>query len=359
MKIGILTFHCAHNYGAMLQAYALRAYLQSQGHDACVIDYRPDYLVSNFRKHSVKDWLSGNPLNCIRKFFAEPFLYGKREKRWENFEQFSKSHHRLFPYKEFDMGKGFDLVLFGSDQIWNRQLTGGIFDPVFWAKDFGCRCASYAASIGWYKPSDCDRAEIAGLLKNFDAVSVRENDLADFLAHITDMPVSLVCDPVLLLSEEEWDKICVPVPDKKPYVLCYDILNSPECRKAARMICMEKGYEMKEISGFIWYRSPKNAMLEIGPAEFVSYFRNAAYIVTSSFHGTAFSLLFNKSFYSVGLMHTGGRISSLLSIAGLEDRMKVPVSAQDIADIDYSGHNELLRNYIDKSRAYIEEQMKK
>lgn len=359
MKIGILTFHCAHNYGAMLQAYALRTYLQSQGHDAYVIDYRPDYLVSNFRKHSVKDWLSKNPFNCIRKFFAEPFLYGRREKRWENFEQFSRSRHRLFPYGEFDRGKGFDLVLFGSDQIWNKQITGGSFDPVFWAEDFCCRCASYAASIGWYKPSDTDMAEIAGLLKNFDAVSVREADLAVSLASMVDMSVSLVCDPVFLLSREEWEKICVPVKEEKPYVLCYDVLNSPQCREAARMICMEKGYEMKEISGFIWYRSPKDSMLEIGPAEFVSYFRNAAYVVTSSFHGTAFSLIFNKNFYSVGLMYAVGRISSLLSVAGLEDRMKAPASARDIADIDYSEHNELLRNYIDKSRAYIENQMKK
>ena len=97
MRIGILTFHCAHNYGAMLQCYALQEYLKGRGDEVYVIDYRPDYLVSPNRKHQLAHWLSKSPLRTLNRLLSEPFLYKKRGERWDGFDNFMRTKLNLYP----------------------------------------------------------------------------------------------------------------------------------------------------------------------------------------------------------------------------------------------------------------------
>lgn len=351
MKIGIFTFHCAHNYGAMLQAYALQTYLISQGNDAYIVDYRPKYFFKFYRPHSWAHWLSKKPSKTLKKLISEPFLFRERTKRWNAFNEFHLNKYKLYDYNKIKESK-FDLLIFGSDQIWNKQLTNNSFDDNYWATGFNCPCISYAASMG-NKPSEEDFSTIARLLKNFKHISVRESDLVSQLSVLINKPISLTCDPVFLLSKEEWANICTPLQNKKPYVLCYNLQKSQECRNVAEMISNEKGYEIKEIIGYISYDASPDALLSIGPAEFISYFLNASFIVTSSFHGTAFSLIFEKNFYTVGVKSAKGRITSLLTMLGLQNRMHSPKSSRDITSVDYLDANKRLEAYINMSMEYL------
>ena len=98
MRIGILTFHCAHNYGAMLQCYALQEYLKGRGDEVYVIDYRPDYLTHPYKKHKLSHWLSKDPLRTLKRLLSEPFLLKKRGKRWDGFDNFMRMKLNLYPY---------------------------------------------------------------------------------------------------------------------------------------------------------------------------------------------------------------------------------------------------------------------
>ena len=147
MRIGILTFHCAHNYGAMLQCYALQEYLKGRGDEVYVIDYRPDYLTHPYKKHKLSHWLSKDPLRTLKRLLSEPFLLKKRGKRWDGFDNFMRMKLNLYPYDMSSDYSNFDWLLFGSDQIWSSRLTGGRFDPVFFGQGVNCRKATYAASM--------------------------------------------------------------------------------------------------------------------------------------------------------------------------------------------------------------------
>ena len=147
MRIGILTFHCAHNYGAMLQCYALQEYLVAQGHEVSVVDYRPDYLTHGYVRHALHHWISRNPLRAVKRLLTEPFLYRTRGKRWDGFDRFMRTKLHLTPYHPASDNVTFDLIIVGSDQIWSTRLTGEKFDPVFFGKGLACRSVSYAASM--------------------------------------------------------------------------------------------------------------------------------------------------------------------------------------------------------------------
>lgn len=353
MKIGILTFHCAHNYGAMLQCYALQEYLKGQGDEVYVIDYRPDYLVHPYRKHKLVHWLSKNPLRMIKRFVTEPFLFRARGKRWDGFARFAKEQLRLWAYNPDQELTDFDWLLYGSDQIWNIRLTGNTFDPVFWGERFCCKKATYAVSIGWFQPNEIESSRIANYLNNFSAISVRESKLWNQLSSLTDKPISLVCDPVFLLSKIEWSKYCKPIHISRPYLLCYNLCQSDECEKQAQIICQQMGYDRIDLTPVLLPVVGRRYRQTADPLEFISYLREASYIVTSSFHGTAFSLIFRKPFYAVGMGNKADRASSLLQILGLEDRLLVAPSKQPTERLDYANVEQRLSDYVENSKNYL------
>ena len=146
MRIGILTFHCAHNYGAMLQCYALQEYLKGRGDEVYVIDYRPDYLTHPYKKHKLSHWLSKDPLRTLKRLLSEPFLLKKRGKRWDGFDNFMRMKLNLYPYDMSSDYSNFDWLLFGSDQIWNN-LRSVVHDLLFASWD----CSFYIFAIACYQ----------------------------------------------------------------------------------------------------------------------------------------------------------------------------------------------------------------
>ena len=349
MKLGILTFHAAHNYGAVLQAYGLLNYLSSLGHEVYVIDYRPDSIRRGVNRGIPA--LPKNPLKLCKTLVEEFSIRKDRLKRFDKFEEFIIKELNLFPFDTVKLEE-FDRIFIGSDQVWNKSLLNNKFDPVYMGASFSARYVSYAASMGWYQVEDDDIAVLKQYLSNFEAISVRETDTSTFLTEITGTNIHVTCDPTLLLKREEWTKLYVPT-NKKGYVLCYNLLNSNDCQALAEDLAKSKGLEIINLVPSVSKKSPKSSCQSAGPKDFISYIMDAEYVVTSSFHGTVFSILFDKEFYSVGLSNYGGRIRSLLRTIGLEDRMIVPKDLNNLSKCDYMAASCLLNGFITESKNFI------
>lgn len=349
MKLGILTFHAAHNYGAVLQAYGLLKYLTSLGHDVFVIDYRPDSIRRGLYRGVPA--LPRNPLKLCKTLIEEFSIRKDRITRFDKFEEFITKELNLFPFDTTRLEE-FDKIFIGSDQVWNKSLLNNKFDPVYMGASFPAKYISYAASMGWYQIEDSDISQLKRYLTNFEAISVRETATSAFLTEISGVDVSVTCDPTLLLNRNDWAKLYEPT-YKKGYVLCYNLLNSRECQALAEDLAKSKGLEIIYLVSSVAKKSPKGSCSNAGPIEFISYIMDAEYVVTSSFHGTVFSILFNKEFYSVGLSNYGGRIQSLLKTLGLEDRMTIPKDFNSLVRCDYNKASLLLNNFITDSQSFI------
>lgn len=350
MRIGILTFHRAHNYGAMLQAYGLLTYLKSLGHEGYVIDYCPKVFKKAYRRQFPT--MPRNPVNICKRLIEEPFIHSDRVKRYDAFDEFMKAELNLYPWsKQFD-GKEFDYIFIGSDQVWNRECLGK-FDSVYWGEGLKCKVASYAASMAWYRPTEQELPIVKRYLNNLHSISVREKDAAEFLSTLVDKSIDVVCDPTLLLQKESWEKISNSEISDEKYILCYNLVSDPKCQEFAEKLAIAKGLKLLNIVGVINKNGPINSLKTAGPREFLSYIRNADYVVTSSFHGTVFSLIFNKQFYALSLSKFGGRIQSLLKIVGLEDRMRVPKDLMNLDFCDFCEVNKKLEKITSSSKNYI------
>lgn len=322
MKIGILTYHRAHNYGAVLQCYALKSYLNSLGHSTIVVDYKPSYF--HYGLFVWYKWLSINPFKMIKKIETQFHTFHISKKRYEAFDHFINDY--IAPQK-VNLNKehnDIDIFVFGSDQIWRKN--GESFDPIFWGDFCAAKHAkliSYAASMGRSSLSDTEQHQVRSWLKNFSSIMVRENSLKDLLAPLTEKNVEVVADPTLLLSQQEWDKIAVKPKHKRPYVLVYQVIEHPSAIEIAKEAAKELDADIIEIASKV--KSIKNEhqmIFDASPCEFLGWISSASFVVTTSFHGTAFSIIYKKPFVSIKQnLPSDLRISSILESFDLQERL--------------------------------------
>lgn len=321
MKIGILTFHFAHNYGAMLQAYALSTKLRSMGYDAELIDYRLEYIYihterSPFRKLYNQYIVRGNcPFIAFLKTTKNYYPVNHKSRSWYRFEDFlNNTLVKSARYRKEDLlSSDYDVVICGSDQIWNGTLTGGI-EPIYFGYGLPpkTKIVTYAASNGHNEILDTDKTMFLELVSNIDFISVREKGLHDNLLSMG-INNSCVLDPIFLLDSEDWRRIAI-MPKDKNYVLSYSFSESPNYFLKAEQIAAKLG---KQLVCFT-FRKKKDAPPKAthyysgGPKEFLGYFINADYVVTNSFHGTAFSILFQKNFLCIPPLLRRERLDSVL-----------------------------------------------
>ena len=321
MKLGILTFHNAHNYGAVLQAYGMQEYLKRQGHDAFVIDYRPDYINRCYPKDGSAFWKNSNMLECARGFYNYYVHSAIRHRRWDNFERFVSSRLALYPYQTGMDFHEFDAVFIGSDQVWSKAHTDGKYDSVYFGEGFKCKVIPYAPSCTTMVLSQEDKAFFKQHLDQMTAVSVREPQMKEVLQPLTKNEISVVVDPSLLAGRECFDGIAANIRAKRPYILIYEIIGHQEVYHAAKSLAKSLDADIVElVNGMRPYH--RSTMREdASPEEFLGYIKHASCVLTSSFHGTAFSLLFNTPFYTV-LQGTAAdnRMVSLLKSLDMMDR---------------------------------------
>ncbi|OUP32152.1 polysaccharide pyruvyl transferase family protein [Bacteroides sp. An19] len=333
MKIGILTFHRALNYGAVLQAYALQDYLRKQGLDAKIIDYRQPFIESQYACFSIRRCLSKNPLIFIYHIMREILNLNNRIGKKRHFRNFSKKYLRVTSkvFHKDEIPQDMDLYLHGSDQIWNAKLTGG-YDLVYFGKyptKHGLK-ASYAASMENREYTKSDGKIISEGLAFLDVISVREKGLIKLLKPYTEKNIVQVVDPTLLTDRVTWDAIVSSVQEEEEYIFIYvvGIQNNQKVRclatKVANRLGVKKIIDCKEKG--------------LSPEEFVSYIKNAKFIITDSFHATVFSIIYHRDFYTVASnLGSDLRFTSLLDSIGLEDR----VVYDNVRTVDYIDYRKL------------------
>ena len=346
MKIGILTFHRAHNFGAFLQAFALKTFLEEKGHEVELVDYWPKEHAALYRffyKEEVKSF-KGFLRECVvayyRKNKAKAFInaqkknWGLGEKpRYENAQQLSRV--------------SYDLLIYGSDQIWWKSRLKGMpgFDIAYWGEYVPKTITrvSYAASMGAVDLNSEDKQTIQQLLKNFNHISVRENQLKDSIQPLTNKAIEVNIDPTLLLEKECWEDLCTYTPERR-YILYYRVMIDEESDRVAQQLSCQTGLPIIRIDAAIGsYRNLSKYTKRASPFDFISLIRNAEYVVSTSFHGVAFSVIFEKQFYAIGMGNRSNRVQSLLSALGIGQRLinkKEDISA--LETIDYAKVKERL-----------------
>lgn len=366
MKIKTITCHNVYNYGASLQAYALQHFLESKGYEVEIINYMPDYLSFHYRissyissdeyryKPSLKYWpikmiyilyryiLSINGLSRKKSFDIFTKSYLNLTKKYSSFEQLSKCPPLA------------DLYIAGSDQIWNSKFMENGKDPAFYLNFVKSRKKiSYAASFG---ANDIDSGcckEIIEWLSNLDSISVREKNGSDIINKYG-ITSDVVCDPVFLLNTGSWSKICKSLIREK-YILIYNIgpINTKLVATAEKL---SKVLGLTIVSIKDTYRVDKAAIYidDAGPCEFISLIKGAEFVLSNSFHATAFSIIFQKQFYTFifNNINSSSRMLNLLNIMNLENRFD-PNIEDSIEVIDYKSVEENLKKYKENSENWL------
>lgn len=333
-KTAVITFHRALNYGAILQAYALKRTLEKLGCDAAIIDYRCPHIESVYRPFDTRHCknLSSKGKKCLKSV-------GLARKR-RRFDRFAHDYLNLTrPCKSReDLQKavqGYDAVITGSDQVFNPDVTG--CDRSYFL-DFvsnGTSRIAYGASIGYAVFPQEHRDGFKELLERFNAISVREKSACDDIAALSGLSVGAVLDPTLLLSKQEWLDIAqTPKGLPERYVLVYMMEGCRYVIDHARKLARESGAKLVLINPTLKQQVSCKDFVRYtcaSPQEFVGAFAKAQAVVTNSFHGAAFSLIFQKDFYAeASNREKSSRIVDLLCSPGLTDRLLPDASCGSI-----------------------------
>ena len=366
MKIGILTFHCAHNYGAVLQCYALQETLKNMGHDVEVINYRPNYLTRPYKPLNMHRVIRKNLLKALEQLLIQIITWRKRTHRFREFVQFEKANIQLSKWTgstSQGMPQDYDIYIIGSDQVWNSSITHGP-EPLYLANfpfpKAGKKYIGYAISMGKEIFSTSKEKEIiCNALKNFDFLSVREGNLSILLQSYTPKKIYKVLDPTLLAAPSIWKNISKHPIKKKKSVVVYQVRRDKNTLRIANQIAKQINGEVIELVSIESEKSSFKKLYVASPSDFIGYMMYADYIITTSFHGTAFAIIFQKTFYCIRLNDgRDERSASLLASMGLTDRLIGKKDNPSIETIDYQIVNEKLNTLRQYSIDYLSQALR-
>lgn len=335
MKLGILTFwKTEDNYGQLLQCYALQTYLHSLGHETFLVrtmsgrDYNPTFKQQVMEKARIIYRLSPYPFYLMKRVISSAFYtftHGKFRKRTVDlgFEQFRQEYlncTKVYTLEELQNDPpDADAFVVGSDQIWNTN--DGIY-YLSWVRNERRKIA-YAASFGGCDTLPDDKT-LAEWLKRFDYVSVREQSGVEICVNAGRKDAVCVADPTMLLSAADYLKIASKELPKDKYLFIYflgtrTIINWKEIYAFAK----EKGLKIIYVAS--QGQEDKFNHIQASIHEWLSLIANAEYVITNSFHGTVFTLLFSKKFLTYPVtgvaIKMNDRITTLLNPLGLGDHI--------------------------------------
>lgn len=363
MKAGIVTFNSAHNYGAVLQVYAMQEYLKSLGLDVDVINYRIKEIDNVYKLYNVRR-KDPKLIRGIKK--AKKILKVNLCERWKlekrkNFEYFINNVlNTTKPYTTLqEIQKDFlqyDVLIAGSDQIWNTELTKG-FKPAYFL-EFGnkdARRISYAASLGNDSIDEKYTLFYKRYLENFDFISVREEAMKDILKDLTDKPITRVIDPTLLLDKEVYDKLKIETRYKgKDYIYVHYIGNDDKTYEIADQLSRKLGIPVLHNRQKGLFENELDSLFNARPEEFISVIENAKYIVTNSFHTTVFSLIYEKDFITIPHATRPARMQNLLEIAGLSNHLVEDVRIMPKLETLKIDYKDVKRRLLEERKSSIE-----
>ena len=358
MKIGIMTFHRAINYGAVLQTYALQKYLNDSGYDAEVIDYRCDHMENFYKILSVKNKSIKQVIRGLLNFIH---VYKKKSRFYGFLDQNVKISSKI--YDKSNIGESnneYDKFITGSDQVFNYACSQ--FDKNYFlefVKNYDKKY-SYAASFGM-KEVPCEYAEeYKKLLSTFHELSIRETDGQQIVKTLVGKETELSMDPVFLLGREDWERLA-----KKPkiehFILIYKLNTSNLLFDFARKLAKMTNTKIVALNFDIvdQMKTPDiKGLFSTSIEEFLGYFKYADYVVTNSFHGTAFSIIFHKNLYVEALQKDfkpNDRVESLLNLTDL-NVCKIKTLEDCVLDInrDFSMADEQINKKCAEAKQYLE-----
>ncbi len=355
MNLGIITYHNTRNCGAVLQAYALQRVLIDRGIKTDIIDYRCREIEQTYKIKKIKD------IKGLKELVKWALTVQRDKITQKKFDQFKRKHIKLSSkYDRTNIQNAneyYDAFVTGSDQVWNFNLNGG--DTVY-LLDFagkGKKKISYAASMGGSAMPPGFAEKTARALQTFDAVSVRETALAQYIKTLTGAEPQTVLDPTLLLTKERYAFEEKEKPKKK-YIFVYTIANTPNIERCAKALSRETGFPV--IWGHMSYRKKSGVenMTTLSPVEFVNYIRNAEYVLTSSFHGMAFSVIMEKQFFydlDKGEANNNSRLETLAELLNLQCRElnEADLDLTQKRNIDYNTVSRLLNDARQRSLVFL------
>jgi hypothetical protein len=375
-KVAVLTFFNRLNYGADLQAYALSNIVKQLGFECELLDVLSPNDPKAKRPQKNKSFLEKNKdtksHTILKKSIARSLggVIGKRHRKMKKdlFMKFKNDQLPLSSMKYssvdelYEYPGDYDFYITGSDQVWSPLSQWSSPEPYFltFAKKEKKKIA-YAPSFGVEKIPASLFDDYKRWLSNIDCLSVREQQGATIIKDLSGRESEVVLDPTLLIQKEKWMNLAAGHPPKKPYILLYDRFQSSWTTSLARRI--------KNMTGWDIIRIPKDSIrvfpevgisyqYEVGPSEFLRFLGDAAFIITTSFHGTAFAINFNIPFFSVikASKKTNSRIISILQNTGLQGRLSeenIPLENKGILEVDFSRANVWLEESRKKSIAYL------
>ena len=350
-KILIFTY-MLNNYGAVLQSYALQSYLKKQGcNDVRVVNFetkRHQQLNKIYKKRSSNFFIQLVFMILTTLKFSKLNRRKKRtalfKKKFMCFTQKFQSQEQLFTHLP-----DADIFISGSDQVFNPN---GLNKDVYYLdfpKGYGKKIA-YAPSFGSFKGIDKVSQDIKRLLMDFDALSCRENEGSDYMSKLLSRPVLTVADPTLLLSKNEWKEISNTPKFDGNYILIYDLNGGESLICIAKKIQKRTGLKIICITDKVQKRyNVDKQIYDAGPSEFVGLIEMASYVVTDSFHGTMFSLIFNIPFYTyIAVPSSSSRILNILKRLNLLDRV-IDFGKEET----WNGFDESIRNYNKEMNSFL------
>lgn len=331
MKIDIITLHYIRNYGSVLQTYATQAKFESMGYEAEIVDYVRPNAEDNAM---IEEGFEKKKLHGIKKMLyigLKKFEFSKRNRVCIDFlNKYCKLTRRYKDYNDLKNDPPVaDVYCTGSDQTWNAEYNGGVLPAYF--LDFapkGKKKIGYAVSIG--------RATIS---------KDEENETRPY--------VEQILDPTLVLNEKDWKPLVAPRMIKEKYIIIYRLNSCPRMEEFAQNLARKTGCRIVRMSYYVTHFASKGKMVFMPTVEqFLSLIYYADYVITDSFHCTAFSLNFNKEFFTFYPGKYSARLHSILTLTGTENRAE-PKNADDLKEIDYTSVNEVLNKERNRATAFI------
>jgi len=331
MKVNLITKHSSHNFGAMLQAYALQQTIKTI-YDCKIIDYRPNNGGNKFKKINSMS-------NIVNNIFTLLFHF-QLKKGYERFNDFLKKEYDLTQrynsieelYKNIPFA---DTYVCGSDQIWNPLALNEVYFLKFAPKK--SKKVSYAASMGISYLPDKSIQVFNDYLKNIDVISVRESNAKEIIKPLTNREIYINVDPVFLLEKEIWKKIESPINIQKPYILCYLLYRPGWINKALKKLHKNTGLDIVVVTTDAYRNIYHNKIVRnAGPKEMIWLINHAEFVVSSSFHGVALSIVNQKPFFAVVNPDSPARIRNILDVFGLQEREISTFEDIVFKEIDYS-----------------------
>ena len=380
-KVGIITIVNVNNYGAELQAFATFRKLQLMGYNAEIINYLyykdwryiDSKMSRSFNSMSIKGKIIYFAKYRVASFVLNkilPLICKDVKQRIANFNSFHQHNTRFSKlYKSMkDLYTDtpiYDVYIVGSDQVWNPNASSSI-EPYFLTfAPHSALTVSYASSFGVSKIENNSIANRIKLgLSSIKTISVRESSGVNLVKELTGRTAQLVCDPTLLLNKSEWTMFMKPVSNMpQRYVLIYQLSESDAIVKLATRIgkqeqipvyrICKRAFKVKKDKGVV-------NILNAGPSEFLSLITNASFIITNSFHGTAFSINFDVPFYTVvsAKKKNNNRMESLLDYVGLGKRIvkdDVDITNLPIVGYDVNATQLKLKSFRLESEKFLED----